>query len=81
MQKGTIHCKFVSEGQTVNGKFYSNIMKHLLARIYCFRPELSKDDGWFLLHEDASAHSSGLVSQYLAKRKVWMLSHPHTNRI
>lgn len=52
-------------------------MKCLLARIHNIRPELSKDNDWFLFHDNALAHTSGCVSQYMTKRKVCMRPHPY----
>jgi transposase len=74
--KGIIHHEFVSEKQTVNGKFYKEVIKRLIARVHCVRPEFQESWSWYLLHDNAPAHSSGVVSECLTKRGIPVLSHP-----
>lgn len=71
--RGLIHFEFVPEGQTVTGKFYVQVMDRLIKRMRRVRPER---DEWFLLHDNAPAHSSAVVAQLLAKRQVAVLPHP-----
>jgi hypothetical protein len=52
------------EKQTVNGKFYKKMVKTAIARIYRFRPEFQERGSWYLLHDNAQAHSSGAVSGF-----------------
>jgi hypothetical protein len=65
--KGIIHHEFVLEKQTVNGKFYKEVMKRLIARVHCIRPEFQESGSWFLLHDNASVHFLSFVSKFLAK--------------
>jgi transposase len=74
--KVTIHHEFVPEKQTVNGKFYKKEIKRLIARVHHVRPEFQERGSWFLLHDNAPAHSSGVVSEFWAKRGIPGLSHP-----
>jgi hypothetical protein len=62
-----IHYEFVPEKQTVNGKFYNEVMKRLIALVHRVRPEFKENGAWFLLHDNAPAHSSSVVSEFLAK--------------
>jgi hypothetical protein len=41
--KGIIHHEFVSEKQTVNGKFYKEVIKRLITRVHHFRPEFQEN--------------------------------------
>jgi hypothetical protein len=41
------------------------------------RPEKWRLNIWFLLHDNASAHRSVLVKDFLAKNNVATLEHPH----
>jgi hypothetical protein len=66
----------VPEKQTVNGKFYKEVMKRLIARVHCVRPEFQENGYRFLLHDNALAHSSSVVSEFLAKQGIPVLSHP-----
>jgi [histone H3]-lysine36 N-dimethyltransferase SETMAR len=71
--KGLIHHEFVPEGQTITGNFYVKVMARLAGRMRRVRPQCHD---WVLLHDNAPAHSSAVVSQFLAKRGVAVLPHP-----
>jgi transposase len=75
--KGFIHHEFVQEKQTVNGRFYKEVIKGLIARVHRVRPEFQENGSWYLLHDNAPTHSLGVVSEFLAKRGIPVLSHPH----
>jgi transposase len=62
--------------QTVNGQFHKEVIKWLIARVHLFRTEFQESGSWYLLHYNAPAHSSGVVSEILAKRGIPVLSHP-----
>jgi histone-lysine N-methyltransferase SETMAR len=74
--KVIIRHEFVPGKQTVNGKFYKSVMKRLIARVHRVRPEFQENGSWFLLHDNAPAHSSRIVSEFLTKREIPVLSHP-----
>jgi transposase len=61
----------------VNGKFYEEVIKRLIARVHSVRPEFQESGSWDLLHDNAPAHSSGVVSEFSAKRGNPVLSYPH----
>jgi hypothetical protein len=65
--KGIIHQEFVSGKQTVHGKFHKEAIKRLIVRVHCVRPEFQESGSWYLLHDNAQAHSSGVVSEFLTK--------------
>jgi hypothetical protein len=65
--KGIIQHEFVSKKQTVNSKFYKEVIKRLLAQVPRIRPEFQESGSWYLLHENALTHSSGVFSEFLAK--------------
>jgi transposase len=68
--------EFVQLEQTVNGKFHKEVIKRLIARVHRVRPEFQESGSWYLLHDNAPAHSSGAVSEYLAQRGIPVLFHP-----
>jgi hypothetical protein len=74
--KGIIHHEFVPEKQIVNGKCYREVIKRLIARVHRVRPEFRECGSWYLLHNNASAHSLGVVFVFLRKRGIPVLSHP-----
>jgi hypothetical protein len=57
----------VPEKQTVNSKFYKEVIKKLIARVHGVRPEFQESGSWYLLHNNALAHSLGAVTKFLAK--------------
>jgi hypothetical protein len=71
-----IHQTVVSEKQTVNGKFYKDVIKRLIARVHRVRPEFQESGSLYILHDNAPAHSSDVDSEFLAKRGIPVLSHP-----
>jgi histone-lysine N-methyltransferase SETMAR len=74
--QGVIHREFVPEGQTVNGQFYLGVMERLLKRIRLVRPEFHNSKEWFLLHDNALAHTTSVVACFLARKQVTVLQHP-----
>lgn len=74
--RGIVHKEFVPTGQTVTGTFYVEVLTRLIARIRRVRPELYESGEWCLLHDNAPAHSSVIVRQFLAKKSVTILDHP-----
>jgi hypothetical protein len=61
------------EKQAVNGKFYKEVIERLTHSI---RPGFQGSGSWYLMHNDASVHSSEFVSKSLVKRGIPVLSHP-----
>lgn len=74
--KGLIHYEFIPEGQTVNKELYLEILRRLRDAIRRKRPEKWASNNWVLLHDNAPAHRSLLVRNYLAKHNVTTLEHP-----
>lgn len=73
--KGIVHKEFVPTGQTVNAVFYLGVMKRLLARIHRVRPEYRENGSWRLLHDNAPAHRSTLVTDFLTKNHILTVNH------
>jgi histone-lysine N-methyltransferase SETMAR len=74
--KGIVHHEFVIEKQTVNSNFCKEVIKRLIARVHCIRREFQESGSWYLLHDNALVHFSGVVSEFLTKRGTPVLSHP-----
>lgn len=73
--KGIVHKEFVPTGQTVTAVFYLGVMKRLLARIRRIRPEYAANGSWRLLHDNAPAHRSTLVTDFLTKNHIFTINH------
>jgi transposase len=48
----------------------------LIARVHDVRPEFQEGESWYLLHDNTPAHSSGVVSEFSAKRSIPLLFRP-----
>jgi histone-lysine N-methyltransferase SETMAR len=52
------------------------MIKRLIARVHRVRPEFQESVSWYLPHDNALAHYSGIISKFLAKQGIPVLSHP-----
>jgi len=69
-QQGVIHYEFVPRGQTVNKEFYITVLKRSREAVRQKRPQLWTNQSGMLHHDNAPAHSSFLVHNFLAKNVV-----------
>lgn len=74
--KGIIHKEFAPEGQMVNADYYVGVLNRLWARIVRVRPEYRNQGTWCLLHDNAPAHKSKIVCDFLAQKSIVVLQHP-----
>jgi histone-lysine N-methyltransferase SETMAR len=68
--RGVVHKEFLPTGQTVNKEYYLSVMQRLRESIRKNRPDLWKNNSWFLHHDNAPAHNSMLVRNFLAKNST-----------
>jgi len=74
--QGVIHYKFIPSGQTVNQEFYVAVLKRLREAICQKRPQLWTNQSWVLHYNNAPAHSSFLVCNFLAKNETIVVPQP-----
>jgi hypothetical protein len=74
--KDIIHREFISEKQSVNGKFYEKVIKRLITQVCPVRPESQESGSWYLLHDNAQPHFWGVVNEFLTKLEILVLSYP-----
>lgn len=74
--RGIVHKEFVPPGQTVNGKFYCEVLRRLRENVRRKRPELWKKKDWLVHHDNAPAHTSLVVREFLAKNNMATVPHP-----
>ncbi|UYV79202.1 hypothetical protein LAZ67_17001493 [Cordylochernes scorpioides] len=65
--RGVVHHEFLPQGRTVNKEYYLQVMRNLREAIRQKRPDLWKNKNWLLHHDNAPAHTSLLVRDFLAK--------------
>ena len=74
--RGVVHQEFLPQGRTVNKEDYLQVMRRLREAIRKKRPELWKNHSWILHHDNAPAHSSLLVRDFLAKTNTTVMPQP-----
>ena len=74
--KGVVHHEFVPPRQTVNKEFYLDVHRRLREAVRRKRPEAWKKKSWLLHHDNAPAHSSLLVRDFLAKHSTTLVPQP-----
>ena len=74
--KGIVHHEFVPCGETVNKEFYFKVMKRLGEAVRRKRPEAWTNKTWMLHHDNAPAHASLLIREFLAKQETIVVPQP-----
>ena len=68
--RGVVHSEFLPEGQTMNKEYYLDVMKRLRENNRRKRPDLWKDNTWFLHHDNTPPHKAIVVQEFLAKNST-----------
>ncbi|GFX85027.1 protein GVQW3 [Trichonephila clavipes] len=63
--EGIVHHEYAHTGQTINKEYYVEVLKRLVNAIRRKRPQLWESGDWLLHDDNAPAHTSNLVQQYL----------------
>ena len=71
--QGIVHKVFIPPGQTVNGTFYCEVSKRLWEGIRRKRPDKWKKNSWFLHNDNAPAHTSLVVRQFLTSKNITVI--------
>ena len=74
--EGVVHYEYAPTGQTINKEYYVQKFKRLREAVRRKRPHFWSSGGWLLHHENAPAHSSNLVQQFLSKHSISLLRQP-----
>jgi len=73
---GIVHKEFIPPHQTVNGKFYCEVLRRLRENVRRKQPEMWKNGDWLLHHDNAPAHISLVVREFLTKNDMTTVPHP-----
>ncbi len=65
--RGIILIEWMEKGSMITGQSYIDTMKWLRERVWKKRPSLWRNNSWILHHDNAPAHISFAVAQFLAK--------------
>ncbi|UYV74676.1 hypothetical protein LAZ67_12000499 [Cordylochernes scorpioides] len=74
--RGVVHHEFLPQGRTVKKEYYLQVMRNLREAIRQKLPDLWKNKNWLLHHDNAPAHTSLLVRDFLAKNNTLMMPQP-----
>jgi histone-lysine N-methyltransferase SETMAR len=62
--------------QTVNAKFYCDVLKRLRENMRRKRPDKWRTNNWLLHQDKAPAHTALAVQQFLASKNITVVPHP-----
>jgi hypothetical protein len=71
--EGVVHHKFLRQGQTVNRWYYLKVLKRLRENVRRKRPQLWRNNSWFLHHDNVPAHALLLIHDFLANMNTTVL--------
>ena len=78
---GLEHHEFLPQDRMVNKEYYLAVMSRLREAILRKLTELWKNQSWILYHDNAPAHTSMLVREFLAKNKIVIKSQHRIHRM
>ena len=65
-----IYMYWVPTGQTINKKYYDEVLKEFRKRFLRKRPALFKSGQWYFHQDNTPVHNSILVTDYVSKRGI-----------
>ncbi|CAK9826899.1 Mariner Mos1 transposase [Anthophora retusa] len=68
--RGVVHFEFLPPGLRVSKEYYVSVLKRLRENVRRKRSELWRNNSWFLHHDNAPAHTSHIVRDYLTKNNI-----------
>lgn len=68
--RGVVHYEFLPTGQTVNKEYYLGVMRRLRNAVRQKRPDLWKDNSWFLHHDNAPSHTALVIRDFFVKNST-----------
>jgi histone-lysine N-methyltransferase SETMAR len=74
--RGIVRCEFVPQGQTVNTKFYYEVLWLLRENIQRKGLDLWRAKNWILHNNSVTCHQALLVREFLASHNMLSLPHP-----
>jgi len=74
--QGLVHYEYVPQVQTVNKKYYLEVMKRLRAAVSRKRPEMWQNGKWKFHHDNAPAHTSLVMITHFAKNGTTVIPQP-----
>ena len=73
---GVVHHEFLPQRRMVNKEYYLEVKSRLRKAIHQKCTKFWKNQSWILHHNNASAHTSMIVPEFLAKNKTVIMLQP-----
>jgi hypothetical protein len=73
---GIIDKEFVPQGQTVNAKFYCDVLRRLREDMRRKQPGKWRTNNWILHHDNAPTYTALAVQHFLAPKTLTVIPHP-----
>ena len=74
--EGVVHYELAPRGQTIIKEYYVEVLKRLRDAVRRKRTRFWSNCDWLVHQDNAPAHSSNLVQQFLVKHKIVQLRKP-----
>ena len=74
--RGVVHYEYAPQGQTVTKEYYLEVLRRLRDAVRRKRPDMWATGNWKLHHDNAPAHASHLIQNFLAKHGIEQVQHP-----
>jgi len=74
--RGIVHKEFVPSDPTGNRNFYCEVLRRMTENVRCKWPEMWKNGDWLLHRDNAPAHTSLVVREFLTKNNMTTVPHP-----
>ena len=74
--KDIVHNEFVPRGETVSKEFYLNVLKRLREAVRRKWPEAWTNNTYMPHHDNAPAHKSLLIREFLTKHQMTVVPQP-----
>lgn len=74
--RGVVHYEFLQPSQTVNKEYYLSVMRRLREAVRLKRPDLWKDNSWFLHYDNAPSHIALVLRDHFAKNSTHIVPQP-----
>lgn len=74
--QGVVHSEFLPPGQTVNKTYYLGVMRRLREAIRKKRPDLWKNNSWFMHHDNAPSHTALVLRDFFAQNSTHIVPQP-----
>jgi [histone H3]-lysine36 N-dimethyltransferase SETMAR len=74
--RGIVYREYVPFGQTINQEYYKDVLCRLRDKVFENRHRIYPNEHFYLHHENAPAHTSILIQEFLSEEDIPIVPHP-----